>query len=262
MEDEAKDAAAVSALLIEHLPTNEVEPLELIYSPVCGFSSETPTAFRSVLRINDPISGTLMPSDYRITSEKSERGERLSMFALEKVIGTVKFLMSKAYRFDWVSFYVPVKTLISSELPGQLKSKFEEENFSKASKVCIEVDSSVLYENREVALQCINAVHKLGCQLMISGYGNEFCPVTRLRGFPFGIVMIDPCLFSEEVNDNDSATRAVVMISKGLGRVTVAGGVTSDDSRDRAEKYGCDSLCDSKLLSLAELISLAGGDAE
>lgn len=225
------------------------EPLELVFSTVRDLGSDKITAYRSVLKINRP-NESLMPRDYKEASEKSDRGEKLMRVSLSRAAEVIEELTARGGKFDWLSVYCPAKSFVSVDLAAYLEKYFDKQT---VKRLCIELSPESLNENSRLVNGRIDALNKLGCKTMLSGFGNEYCPVIRLQYFDFDMVILDPEICGTDM-PNDITAKSLVSLIRNLKHRVAADGIMSDDKKEKADALGCDLYCNGSLMTYDELI--------
>lgn len=106
----------------------------------------------------------------------------------------------------------------------------------------LEVTESVFMENVDAAIDTLDRLHKLGCELAVDDFGTGYSNLSYLIDFSFRKLKIDKSFVSRI--DRDSSSGAVVStivgLSRALGVSTIAEGVETEDQATLLKAAGCE----------------------
>jgi EAL domain-containing protein (putative c-di-GMP-specific phosphodiesterase class I) len=109
------------------------------------------------------------------------------------------------------------------------------------SLLVMEVTESVIMNNAEVAMACLQQLRELGVGLAIDDFGTGYSSLSQLQRFPVDVLKIDRSFTSGLSHDTNSAALAKTIIALGnmLTLRTVAEGVETAQQHDRLRELGC-----------------------
>ena len=191
-----------------------VSPLELVKYRVISGSDKAERGFYTELNVNHPDMGTLTPAQYRVISDKSNQGMRLSAAALRRA---AQYLSENADK-NFVSFYLPARGLMFSHLRKMLEGERRTGGYD-LSRLVIEIPSDILYEDSEQVSGTMNELKgEFGVRFLLSGFCDEYCPILRLQRFPVDFVLLD---FSVDTADVYKSVLGAVNVAKNGGKAVM-----------------------------------------
>jgi diguanylate cyclase len=110
------------------------------------------------------------------------------------------------------------------------------------SCLVFEVTEGSLVENETAAIDFMNRLRELGCELAIDDFGTGYSALAYLKKYPFSELKIDRAFVMGLGQDDSSAKlcRVLVDLSKTFGLRCVAEGVETEIARDILHKLGAD----------------------
>lgn len=163
-------------------------PMELVRYSVFSGKDGTVKGFYTELNVNSVELGTLTPAQYRVITDKSNQGMRLSACALRRVSS---LLSEDRQGTAWISFYLPTRALVYSHFRKLLEGE-RKKGECDLSRIVVEVSSEILYEDAAQISETMTRLNReFGVRFMISEFGDEYCPILRLPHYPVDFVLLD-----------------------------------------------------------------------
>jgi EAL domain-containing protein (putative c-di-GMP-specific phosphodiesterase class I) len=187
---------------------SELRSMEIYYLPVRSSDVGTISAYISQLRINDPEMGVLLPELYMPIAERSAQAIKVTDWAMNSIFRDINKFRARGSYFDWISLYVPVKVLLDVDFIEKLR-KCAEAAEVQLNDICLEIASTVLYEDDQTVTQVLNDLNKLEVKTMISGFGDEYCPVNRISAIRPDYVSLTDYV-TEILQSDDEARKASI----------------------------------------------------
>lgn len=187
---------------------SELRSMEIYYLPVKSSDVGTISAYISQLRINDPEMGVLLPEIYMPIAERSVQAEKVTDWALNEILKDIKRFRARGSYFDWISIYIPVKVLLSVDFIKNL-TKYAETNGVQLNDICLEISSTVLYENDQKVTPILENLKKLEVKTLISEFGDEYCPINRISAIRPDYVSLTDYV-TEMLQTDDAARKASI----------------------------------------------------
>lgn len=108
----------------------------------------------------------------------------------------------------------------------------------------LELTESVVMENSALAIEILDALHRLGVRLSIDDFGTGYSSLSYLKRFPVDYIKIDRSFTHDLPNDQDDVAivRAILSLSNNLGIVTVAEGVENERQLGFLTAEGCHAV--------------------
>ena len=219
----------------------EDDRLFLEYQPIVSMETGALRGVEALLRYQDPISGVMFPSAFVDIAEESGLILSLGTWALEEACR-----QTASWRSDYQSNINVTVNLSPRQAarPRLLETVMNalETTALEPSGLCLELTESVLMEATDTTVKTLEALRDAGISLGIDDFGTGYTSVTYLRRFPVEFLKIDRSFVEGLPGRRDDAAivRAVIGLSKGMGLVTIAEGVETEEQRQFLHEAGCE----------------------
>ncbi len=126
----------------------------------------------------------------------------------------------------------------------------------------LEVTESAFMDNVTDAIETLQRLHQLGCEIAVDDFGTGYSSLSYLRQFPIDRLKIDQSFIRNALtNDSDrTITRTIISLGHSLNLKVIAEGVETGDHETFLRDEGCDEVQGfkySKPLPFAELTRFA-----
>lgn len=217
-----------------------VKPLESEYSAVISATTRTPVAYRGSLCVNSLSLGRLTPKQYLPVARRSQQILRLVLFGISEACRLIAKLDGNATDIEWVSVSAPAKFILSLDSAKAVTRFLEKYGIKEKSRLCLEISSEILFEDREKANSALEALKKTGITIAVSGYGDEYCPTMRLSKLPIDYIILDEYV----TKALDEATLSPIPSSltayiKALGYKVILENAENEGQFEESYRLGC-----------------------
>jgi EAL domain-containing protein (putative c-di-GMP-specific phosphodiesterase class I) len=122
------------------------------------------------------------------------------------------------------------KAIASSNVPPQ--------------RVKIEITESVFVDLTPEIVDSLDALRKVGVQLVLDDFGTGYSSLNHLQALPFDGLKVDRAFVARALNDvrNRNLVRSIASLAGGLSMHSVAEGVETEAQRDFLREAGYDYL--------------------
>lgn len=227
--------------------TMGVAPLQLLYSAVMTSHRYQPVAVRGILRVNSVEHGVLLPSQYRIAANRSGLSARLALWSLERAVETLTEWRASGNPFRYLSIEVPADLLLDDRLERRLRC-IAREGMIRMDQLCLEFPADLLTMAREASVASLGRLKQFGVRLSVCGIGGAFCPLMRLAGLPFDVVVLDREITEALHRGEREAVNGVVAFVRALGCETVLDVADHNDLIPKLRDCAIDGYTDSRCL--------------
>jgi diguanylate cyclase (GGDEF)-like protein len=214
-----------------------LEEFELHYQPVIDVKSRQLCGVEALVRWRHPTKGLIAPDQFIPLAESTGLIVQLGEWVLQRActdaaswparikvavnISAVQF--TKGNLFD-----VILCTLVETGLsPERLE---------------LEITETALLENQEAHLATIRQLKNLGISMALDDFGTGYSSVNYLTNFPFDKIKIDKSFTQGVLKRRHCAAvvSSVLALAQGLGTVTTAEGVETEEQLEYMLKAGVD----------------------
>jgi EAL domain-containing protein (putative c-di-GMP-specific phosphodiesterase class I) len=106
----------------------------------------------------------------------------------------------------------------------------------------IEITESAVFDNEELLIDSLNALHDAGFRLSIDDFGTGYSSLNMLKNISVDVMKMDRGFFVNSTDESKSrlVISSVTKLAKDLGISTVAEGVETKELIDFLRELGCD----------------------
>ena len=216
---------------------------ELHYQPQVDARSGRVVGLEALVRWRHPVRGLIPPVEFISVAEDAGLMIPLGQWILETACAHVSELAQQGLRgltmavnisplqFQRSNFVNSVHAVVDRYqlLPGMLE---------------IELTESVLIENTEQAVDCLQDIKQLGVRISLDDFGTGYSSLSYLKRLPIDKVKIDRSFVREVIsNQHDAAiTQAIIAMAHHLKLRVIAEGVETEPQIAFLMKNHCDEL--------------------
>ena len=213
------------------------EEFELHYQPVMDAKTRQLCGVEALVRWRHPTRGLIPPDRFIPLAESTGLIAQLGEWVLQQActdatswpahikvainISAVQF--RKGNLFD-----VVLCALVETGLPPE--------------RLELEITETSLLENQEAHLTTIRQLKNIGISMALDDFGTGYSSVSYLTNFPFDKIKIDKSFTQGVLNRRDCAAvvSSVLALAHGLGTVTTAEGVETEEQLEYMRNAGVD----------------------
>jgi EAL domain-containing protein (putative c-di-GMP-specific phosphodiesterase class I) len=113
-----------------------------------------------------------------------------------------------------------------------------------ADRLELEITESVLLGNNSGTTETLHALRRLGVRISMDDFGTGYSSLSYLRSFPFDKIKIDQSFIRDlgTTERSSSIVKAIIAICSGMGMVTTAEGVETEEQIAQLRAEGCDEV--------------------
>jgi diguanylate cyclase len=124
-------------------------------------------------------------------------------------------------------------------LPGLIEQVLCETGLAP-ERLEVELTETVLFANKQQALQTLREIKRLGVTVALDDFGTGYSSLDTLRSFPFDKIKLDRSFISGLAPQGKAIIRAVLALGKTLDIPVLAEGVETQDQLAMLRAEGCD----------------------
>jgi len=110
-----------------------------------------------------------------------------------------------------------------------------------AKRLELEITETALLKDDEGTLNTLRRLRELGTRISLDDFGTGYSSLSYLRSFPFDKIKIDQSFIRDlaVTKNSDAIVRAITSLATGLGMITTAEGVETEDQLKWLQEVGC-----------------------
>jgi len=236
--------AAVSLVSLEadlHIALERNE-FRLLFQPIVDLRSHGVVGTEALLRWRHPVEGLLAPNEFLAIAEESG-----------VIVPVTRWIIQRVCRLaaEWrkrlpqgTNFYISVN-LSAAVLrdPGlrDYVARVLEDTHTPPGHLKFELTEGGLISNVSTAREVLEALHRMGIELMLDDFGTGYSSLSYLQLFPFDYVKIDRPFVKHTGSEraNAAITSAILQMASSLGLRAVAEAVETQAAAQALLQMGC-----------------------
>lgn len=211
------------------------------YQPKVDLKSGDIVGFEALLRWNEDEGDTGRASAIHSAFQDDKLQGPLTNRMFEQVLNDLASWQKEGIDFGHVSINASSHVFDDLEFADNLLAMMSERQVPPG-KVQIEVTESVSIDpNADQVRTALDKLAGAGVEIALDDFGTGFASLTHLQSLPIDVIKIDR-RFVKDFRDPASASivKAIVGLSKGLGKRVVAEGVETPAQARFLQESGCD----------------------
>lgn len=106
----------------------------------------------------------------------------------------------------------------------------------------LEITESVFMENTQAAIDILDQLHSIGCEIAVDDFGTGYSSLSYLRRFPIDRIKIDQSFTRNALvnQDDGTITKTIINLGHSLGLKVIAEGVETAEHEEFLKREGCD----------------------
>ncbi len=217
-----------------------VAPIEVRYSGIYDCYNKTPIAYKSFTYINSVIDGVIPPEKYCFAADGTDTGIKLAERNIINAMKMIDRLENAGRNVRFVTARCPAVLAERDDMYEFVHSLIKRQDFHKPEKLCLEFPQSLLYGDKEKVRVGMLNMKLLKVMTMMTGCGEDDCPVTPLMNIPVDSVLLSPAITSlTDSRTGSSNAAAFITLIKDFDIKIYADGVCGDEQITSLLRLDC-----------------------
>lgn len=212
----------------------------LMYQPFYNIHRDI-MGFESLLRWNHPQKGVLEAEKFIHTLENSSLIIPVSEWIIKSICRQAKIWYDQKILFGTLAINISTIQFIRQSL-SEITAKALTENQLASSYIEFEITETIFIEYSDKLYNEINALQKMGVNLVIDDFGTGYSNLSYLKHLPIKKIKIDKAFIHNCHNDyfDQAIIKAIVTIAHKLNLKVVAEGVENKSQQKLLKSKGVD----------------------
>jgi diguanylate cyclase (GGDEF)-like protein len=220
----------------------ERRELQLQFQPIIDLRRQRAVGVEALLRWRHPIEGLLMPDKFLGMAEEAGLTASITRWTIRRVCQVAaEWRLRIPDRDFYISLNVSASALRDRELASFVSATLAETGIAP-QMLKFELTEGGLINDPMAARAVLDALHKLGVEMMLDDFGTGYSSLSYLQLFPFDYVKIDRPFVDRPGAErtNSAVAAAIVQMAAGLGLKSIAEIVETQAAAQDLERMGCD----------------------
>lgn len=215
---------------------------EVYYQPIYSVKQKKFLSAEALLRLTDPIYGSISPEIFIPAAEKSGAIHRIDNYVLEEVCRFISSDEFKESKMEYIEVNLSVTHCMQDNITEQIFDILTKHNVS-VNHLNLEVTETAIALSEEKFISNLEKLTRNKIKISLDDFGSGYSNLKRLTRLPLHIVKIDKSL-TDEVHDERIAMIFAKLneILKNLNLLTVVEGVESKEVLDYFVQRDCDYI--------------------
>jgi diguanylate cyclase (GGDEF)-like protein/PAS domain S-box-containing protein len=218
----------------------EHDGLVLVFQPIVGVSSHTVHHYEVLVRMREPGGALIAPGKFIPAAEQFGLIQQVDRHIVTRAI---RHLAELPPEMASVGFSINLSGLsVGRQDMYELIEREVRESGIEPTRITFEITETAACEQLNNALEFIQKVRQLGCQVSLDDFGVGFSSFSYLKHLHADILKIDGSFIRDIHNNNADQlfVKALVDVARGMGMRTIAEFVENEQVYQRVRSLGVD----------------------
>ncbi|BAZ95258.1 multisensor diguanylate cyclase/phophodiesterase [Thiohalobacter thiocyanaticus] len=236
-----RDAALRLELETELRHAVERGELYMVYQPQVDLETRQVIGCEALMRWSSRRFGEVPPDRFIPLAEESGLINPIGEWMLNRVFADISALNRTLGRHLAVSINISSRQLREPSFLERFRHYLDEYALAPDG-LLIEITESLLVEDDEATMGCLDALVRMGMRLSMDDFGTGYSSLSYLKRFPFSEIKIDRDFVRDISTDPGDAALclAIIAMAKGLGIQVVGEGVETEAQADFLSEHEAD----------------------
>ncbi|MDO4905922.1 MAG: EAL domain-containing protein [Lautropia sp.] len=233
--------------------------VELHYQPVISAHDRSVVGLEALIRWRHPSLGLLLPDTFLPLAEQSNLMREVGIWTIRRALDDRLSLGLGPHDDLVVSVNVSPNQLNEEDFLTQISTLLRERNFPP-HLLRLELTESTLIEGSSRTHNRLQALRRLGVEVVIDNFGTGYASLSYLRNLPISGLKIDHTFIKglPEDKGNAAIVQAIMTLAEKLHFKVIAEGISSHAEMIALRDFGCSRMQGnflSRPLTMQELVA-------
>lgn len=219
------------------------QEFELHYQPKVDLRSGLVYGMEALLRWRRPEVGLIPPDRFIPMAEETGLILPIGEWVLRTACSQLKQWHAAGHPDLTMAVNISARQFRQQNVPELILNVLSEAGLS-AKFLELELTESLLMQNREMVVQALTQLKKIGVTLSLDDFGTGYSSLSYLKDFPIDVVKIDQSFIRDVTNSVDGAslTKSIIAMAESLHMVTIAEGVETEGQLNFLNINRCNAM--------------------
>jgi len=231
-------------LLFNHLKDaiESKEGIFLHYQPKVNLSTGKTESVEALARWNHDSFGFISPEEFVPLAEHSGLIQSFTLMIIEKAFRDQCLLKERGIKVK-MAINLSSRNIQDLSLPDDIDRLLSESDVGP-SEFEFEITESAFMGDSTRAIQCIDALMKMGFSLSLDDYGKDYSSLTYLSQLPVSVLKIDKDFITDMVTSakKTKIVKSTIAMAHSLNITVTAEGVEDEETVDLLKTLRCNTI--------------------
>lgn len=240
-EDRLSSATRVS---LESELRRAIQNKELVvyYQPKLNAQQHSIDCFEALVRWDHPEHGIIPPAQFIPLAEETSLISDIGKLVLEMACAQIKSWVDLGFKNISVSVNIVAQQIQRGHLIEEIDFALKKYAIS-SRQLELEITETSIMENTDDVKNFMRQLRQRNIKVSLDDFGTGYSSLAYLAQYSFDIIKIDRSFISKIGTSNqDAIVRAIIAMTKAMGKKVVAEGVETTQHYDFLLQEGCDYL--------------------
>lgn len=215
--------------------------IKIVYQSKNDIKTGKTIGFEALMRWKHPALGDIEPFEFIKVAEETGIVTELGEFALQQACRDLQYFQTLSSTPLSMAVNISVLQLKNDNIITTISNILEETQISP-QQLELEITETLLVENINNLMPCLNKIQSLGCSLSIDDFGTGYSSLSYLTSLPVNTLKIDQSFVAEMTYNENAATVAqtIIAMAHSLNMKVVAEGIELNEQLNMLMQYKCD----------------------
>ena len=224
MQLKVQEALSLEADIRQAINLSEFIPH---FQPIVRLSDNKVVGFEALARWESNKRGFVYPNEFIPIAEETGLVKSIDLQVLEKSCLALKYWQENYQCEDiYISCNLFCEHFFSPKLPDDINDILVRVGINP-KQLRIELTERALLDNKDIVLDNMNALKKLGVKILLDDFGTGYSSLSYLHRFPIDVLKIDKSFISN-IHDQDkhrAIIKTIIDLAANLNMATVGEGI-------------------------------------
>lgn len=212
--------------------------LELNFQPIYSIKNKKFNSAEVLLRLKDPILGSISPSEFVPIAEKNGLVLQMDLLVVEKACQfIVKHNPKETLGFEYLSINLSAAEFMNKQMPTRMTDLLNQYKIDP-DFILFEITETVATVSYEIVSSCMNEYRSFGFRFALDDFGTGYANLSQVVGLPFSIVKID----RELLKGSRIVLEDLLRMFRRLGLTTIIEGIENIEQSDLVKEMNVDYI--------------------
>lgn len=215
--------------------------LTVYYQPVVDLKSASIVGAEALLRWNHPEWGFISPQEFIPIAEDTGLILKMGEWVLQTACLQNKLWQETGFPSLTMAINLSAQQFRQRNIPELITKVLQETNLDP-QYLDLELTESVIMEDTQAFLKCMQELKKIGVHLVIDDFGTGYSSLSYLKRFPVDTLKIDIAFVAGLPGNSDDAAivRAIIAMAQQLNLDVIAEGIETESQFSFLTENSCD----------------------